>query len=87
MRYSYNDGMQLLINGKELVRTGTKARNDVKVQIPDSILETMKDGKALFAARCVNWGGTSFADFGLYGELKEAGQNQWMCRLPKHIIF
>ena len=41
--------MQLLINGKELVRTGTKARNDVKVQIPDSILETMKDGKALFA--------------------------------------
>ena len=74
VRYSYNDGMQLLINGKELVRTGTKARNDVKVQIPDSILETMKDGKALFAARCVNWGGTSFADFGLYGELKEAGQ-------------
>lgn len=50
VRYSYNDGMQLLINGKELVRTGTKARNDVKVQIPDSILETMKDGKALFAA-------------------------------------
>lgn len=74
VRYSYNDGMQLLINGKELVRTGTKARNDVKVQIPDSILETMKDGKALFAARCVNWGGTSLADFGLYGELKEAGQ-------------
>lgn len=74
VRYSYNDGMQLLINGKELVRTGTKARNDVKVQIPDSILETMEDGKALFAARCVNWGGTSFADFGLYGELKEAGQ-------------
>lgn len=74
VRYSYNDGMQLLINGKELVRTGTKARNDVKVQIPDSILETMEDGKALFAARCVNWGGTSFADFGLYGELKEAVQ-------------
>lgn len=24
VRYSYNDGMQLLINGKELVRTGTK---------------------------------------------------------------
>lgn len=74
VRYSYNDGMQLLINGKELVRTGTKARNDVKVQIPDSILETMEGGKALFAARCVNWGGTSFADFGLYSELKEAWQ-------------
>lgn len=74
IRYSHNDGMQLFINGKELVHTGTKARNDVKVQIPDSILETMKDGKALVAARCVNWGGTSFADFGLYGEMKEAGQ-------------
>lgn len=73
-RYSHNDGMQLFINGKELVHTGTKARSDVKIQIPDSILETMKDGKALLAARCVNWGGTAFADFGLYGELKEAEQ-------------
>ncbi|MCS2821702.1 DUF4965 domain-containing protein [Bacteroides ovatus] len=88
MRYSYNDGMQLLINGKELVRTGTKARNDVKVQIPDSILETMKDGKALFAARCVNWGGTSFADFGLYGELKEAGQKSVDVQATQtHYIF
>jgi len=88
VRYSYNDGMQLLINGKELVRTGTKARNDVKVQIPDSILETMKDGKALFAARCVNWGGTSFADFGLYGELKEAGQKSVDVQATQtHYIF
>ena len=80
--------MQLLINGKELVRTGTKARNDVKVQIPDSILETMKDGKALFAARCVNWGGTSFADFGLYGELKEAGQKSVDVQATQtHYIF
>ena len=88
VRYSYNDGMQLLINGKELVRTGTKARNDVKVQIPDSILETMKDGKALFAARCVNWGGTSFADFGLYGELKEAEQKSVDVQATQtHYIF
>lgn len=88
MRYSYNDGMQLLVNGKELVRTGTKARNNVKVQIPDSILETMKDGKALFAARCVNWGGTSFADFGLYGELKEAGQKSVDVQATQtHYIF
>ena len=80
--------MQLLINGKELVRTGTKARNDVKVQIPDSILETMKDGKALFAARCVNWGGTSFADFGLYGELKEAEQKSVDVQATQtHYIF
>lgn len=88
MRYSYNDGMQLFINGKELVRTGTKARNDMKIQIPDSILETMKDGKALIAARCVNWGGTSFADFGLYAELKEANQKSVdMQATQTHYIF
>lgn len=60
----------------------------MKVQIPDSILETMKDGKALFAARCVNWGGTSFADFGLYGELKEAGQKSVDVQATQtHYIF
>ena len=60
----------------------------MKVQIPDSILETMKDGKALFAARCVNWGGTSFADFGLYGELKEAEQKSVDVQATQtHYIF
>ncbi len=74
VEYSHNDGIELYINGKRLVKTGNKARDNVQTAIPDSILETMKDGKALLAARCVNWGGAAFADFGLYAKLKRAEQ-------------
>ena len=88
MHYSHNDGMQLFVNGKELVHTSNKAQDDVRKQIPDSILETMRDGKALIAARCVNWGGAAFADFGLYGELKEGGQKSVDVQATQtHYIF
>lgn len=74
IRYSHNDAIRLFINGKQLVSSGFKAKNDVRAEIPDSIVETMKNGEALIAARCENWGGKAWADFGLYAEPKEAVQ-------------
>lgn len=74
VRYSHDDVFQLYINGKELVSTGYEWKGDVKVEIPDSIAETMKDGKALIAAHCENRTGGGLVDFGLYAELREARQ-------------
>ena len=74
LRYSHDDVFQLYINGKPLVSTGFDWKGDVRVDIPDSIRETMKDGKALIAAHCENRTGGGLVDFGLYAETLEAKQ-------------
>ncbi len=72
--YSHDDVFQLYINGKQLVNTGYVWREKVRVDIPDSIAETMKSGKALIAAHCENRIGGALVDFGLYAELRTAKQ-------------
>lgn len=74
LRYSHDDVFQLYINGKQLVNTGYDWGANFKVEVPDSILQTMKSGKALIAAHCENRMGGALVDFGLYAELKEAKQ-------------
>lgn len=74
LRYSHDDVFQLYVNGKQLVRTDYEWRNDVRVDIPDSIARTMEGGKAVIAAHCENRLGGALVDFGLYAELKEAHQ-------------
>ncbi|MCS3171026.1 DUF4964 domain-containing protein [Bacteroides thetaiotaomicron] len=54
LRYSHDDVFQLYINGKQLVNTGYDWGANFKVEVPDSILQTMKSGKALIAAHCEN---------------------------------
>lgn len=74
LRYSHDDVFQLYINGKQLVSTEYVWRSNIRVDIPDSIAETMKDGKAVIAAHCENRMGGALVDFGLYAEMKEARQ-------------
>lgn len=74
LRYSHDDVFQLYINGKQLVNTGYEWRSDIRVDIPDSIADTMIDGKAVIAAHCENRYGGALVDFGLYAELKVAEQ-------------
>ena len=74
LRFSHDDVFQLYINGKQLVSTEYVWRSNVRVDIPDSIAETMKDGKAMIAAHCENRMGGALVDFGLYAELREARQ-------------
>ncbi|MDD3038304.1 glutaminase family protein [Bacteroides sp.] len=74
LRYSHDDVFQLYVNGKRLVSTGYEWKSDLRVDIPDSIAETMKDGKAVIAVHCENRMGGALVDFGLYAELKEARQ-------------
>lgn len=47
LRYSHDDVFQLYVNGMQLVSTGYEWKSDLRVNIPDSIAETMKDGKAV----------------------------------------
>lgn len=54
----------------QLVSTGYEWKSDLRVNIPDSIAETMKDGKAVIAAHCENRMGGALVDFGLYAELR-----------------
>ena len=72
--YSHDDVFQLYVNGMQLVSTGYEWKSDLRVNIPDSIAETMKDGKAVIAAHCENRMGGALVDFGLYAELREAEQ-------------
>ena len=67
LRYSYDDIVQLYINGKLIVSADRAAAN-LKVELPDSILNTMKEGKALIAAHCENKKGSALIDFGLFAE-------------------
>ena len=67
LRYSYDDIVQLYINGK-LVVSADRAAANLKVELPDSILNTMKEGKALIAAHCENKKGSALIDFGLFAE-------------------
>lgn len=71
LRYSHDDVFQLYINGKQLINTGYEWNNDVKIAIPDSIIETMKDGKAVIAAHCENRAWGSLVDFGIYAKAKK----------------
>lgn len=72
LQYSHDDIFQLYINGKQLVNTGYEWRNDVRIHIPDSITETMKNGKMVIAAHCENRFGGGLVDFGIYAKPKKA---------------
>ncbi|WP_077155532.1 glutaminase family protein [Bacteroides bouchesdurhonensis] len=74
LRYSHDDVFQLYVNGMQLVSTGYEWKSDLRVNIPDSIVDTMKDGQAVIAAHCENRMGGALVDFGLYAESKEARQ-------------
>ncbi|WP_455963055.1 glutaminase domain-containing protein [Bacteroides bouchesdurhonensis] len=74
LRYSHDDVFQLYVNGMQLVSTGYEWKSDLRVNIPDSIADTMKDGQAVIAAHCENRMGGALVDFGLYAESKEARQ-------------
>jgi len=66
LKYSHDDELQLFVNGIELIKTGFEWKFDEKIEIPDHIVETFKDGKIVIAAFCKNLVGEAFLDFGIY---------------------
>jgi hypothetical protein len=70
LRYSHDDTFELYVNGKLLVKTGFEWNKNVEIVIPDSIVETITDGKVTIAAHCNNRYGGGLVDFGLYAKHK-----------------
>lgn len=66
--YSHDDIFELYVNGIELVNTGYKWDKDVEVELPEEILNTIKDGDITVAAHCHNFMGGALVDFGIYAE-------------------
>jgi hypothetical protein len=76
LKYSHDDELQLFVNGIELVKTGFEWKYDEKMEIPNYIIETFKDGKIVIAAFCKNIEGEAFLDFGIYFQ-KESNIDKW----------
>lgn len=66
IEYSHDDGVEIYINGHQIVNTGNAARANVKQRIPDEAKKHLRPGKNLIAAHCNDGGGESYLDFGIW---------------------
>ena len=64
--YSHDDDFELYLNGKELVNTGRSAKSNVVLKIDNNLIKS--NGKNVIAAHCLDRGGLSYVDFGIYRE-------------------
>ncbi|GAB6009800.1 glutaminase family protein [Dysgonomonas reticulitermitis] len=72
LEYSHDDDFELYINGTQIVNTGNSANKNIIIPIPEEVAKTIKPGKNIIAAHCLNTGGEALVDFGIYeeGDLK-----------------
>ncbi|MEL7585645.1 MAG: DUF4965 domain-containing protein [Prolixibacteraceae bacterium] len=68
LRYSHDDTFELYLNGIKLVHTGYEWKKKVYLELPDSVVKSLKPGKTVIAAHCSNKEGGGLVDFGLYAE-------------------
>ena len=66
IEYSHDDGVEIYINGHQIINTGNSARANVMHRIPDEAKQHLRPGKNLIAAHCNDGGGESFLDFGIW---------------------
>lgn len=69
LNYSHDDDFELYLNGVEIVNTGNRAKNNVTVKLDKSLLSA--DGKNVFAAHCLDRGGLTYVDFGIFKESEQ----------------
>ncbi|MDR1864536.1 MAG: DUF4965 domain-containing protein [Bacteroidales bacterium] len=68
LEYSHDDDFELYVNGVEVVNTGYRWRKNVLVALPVEAVQTLKAGRNVIAAHCLNRTGGALVDFGLYVE-------------------
>ncbi|MDL2322676.1 DUF4965 domain-containing protein [Bacteroidales bacterium OttesenSCG-928-A17] len=66
IEYSHDDGLELYINGHQVINTGNSARANVMFRIPDDAKKFLTPGENIIAAHCHDGGGESFLDFGIW---------------------
>ncbi len=65
LEYSHDDDIELYINGIEVVNTGYAWKKNVVIELPEEAVKTLKKGKNILAAHCLNRTGGALVDFGL----------------------
>ena len=68
LNYSHDDDFELYLNGREIVNTGNRAKNNVTVKLDKSLL---MDGKNVIAVHCLDRGGLAYVDFGIFKESEQ----------------
>ncbi|MFH6984648.1 glutaminase domain-containing protein [Marinoscillum luteum] len=64
LNYSHDDDFELYINGKEVVNTGNRAKQNITIALDKSLLNV--NGKNVIAAHCLDRGGLAYVDFGIF---------------------
>jgi hypothetical protein len=64
--YSHDDDFEIYLNGKPIVKTGNSAKSNVLLKIDAGLLNI--NGKNVISAHCLDRGGLSYVDFGIYKE-------------------
>lgn len=66
LNYSHDDDVIIYVNGIKVVDTGNQCHKEVRLQLPENVVSTLKPGKDnVIAAWCHDRGGLAFLDFGL----------------------
>ncbi|MDP3003275.1 MAG: DUF4965 domain-containing protein [Bacteroidales bacterium] len=65
-KFSYDDLLELYINGIQVVKTGATGKMNVTEPLTSEVTRTLKKGKNVIAAHCFNESGSSYVDFGLF---------------------
>ncbi|MDL2247166.1 DUF4965 domain-containing protein [Bacteroides sp. OttesenSCG-928-J23] len=66
LEYSHDDGVEIYINGHQIINTGNAARSEVMQRITNEAKAHLHPGKNIIAAHCNDGGGESYLDFGIW---------------------
>ncbi|GEM_PF-13120 len=66
LEYSHDDDFELYINNIKVVETGYSWNNNVLVELPEKVKQTLRKGKNVIASHGHNRVGGAYVDFGLY---------------------
>jgi hypothetical protein len=68
LNYSHDDDIFIYVNGVEVVNTGNACADDRTLALPEKAKQTLKPGKNVLAAHCINRVGEALVDLGLSAE-------------------
>jgi hypothetical protein len=68
LEYSHDDDFELYVNGVKAISTGYQWRKNVLESLSDEARQTLKAGRNVIAAHCLNRLHGALVDFGLYVE-------------------
>ncbi len=65
LQFSNDDAAEIYINGVEVVNTGNVVKMNERIKLSDEVVATLRKGKNIMAAHCMNRMRNAIIDFGL----------------------